>query len=144
MYPSAFLYYAGAFALVVVGAALAYALIRLGNTLGGLNRVIGDVEKELPETMKNVRETVELARTTADNAVKASGALVDSASQVRKVVSEVAGTITFINDKLISKITIVVNIVGFVTDFITKIFGDRFAPEAEIIPPAENGTEKGE
>jgi hypothetical protein len=142
MHPNAFLYYAGAFALVVVGAALAYALIRLGNTLGGLNKVLGDIEKELPETMKNVRETVELAKTTADNAAKASGALADSALQVREVVAKVAGTITFINENLISKIAVVVNIVGFVTDFITKVFGDRFAPESEAVPPVENKTEK--
>lgn len=144
MYPSAFLYYAGAFALIAVGATLAYALIRLGNTLGGLNKVIADVEKELPETMKNVRETVELARTTADNAAKTSAALADSASQIREVVAEVAGTITFINDNLISKIAVVVNVVGFVTDFIAKIFGDRFAPEPEAVPPAESKSEDNE
>jgi ABC-type transporter Mla subunit MlaD len=136
MHPSAFLYYAGAFALVVVGATLAYALIRLGNALGGLNKVIGDVEKELPETMKNVRETVEHARTAADNAAQASGALADSASRVREVVEKVAGTITFINDNLISKITVVVNVVGFVTDFVTRIFGERFAAEStESVKP---------
>jgi|GEM_PF-1233191 predicted nuclease of restriction endonuclease-like RecB superfamily len=146
MHPSAFLYYAGAFALVVVGATLAYALIRLGNALGGLNKVIGDVEKELPETMKNVRETVEYARTAADNAAQASGALADSASQVREVVGKVAGTITFINDNLISKITVVVNIVGFVTDFVTKIFGERFAAETakSVKSGGENESEEAE
>lgn len=143
MHPSTFLYYAGAFALVVVGATLAYALIRLGNALGGLNKVIGDVEKELPETMKNVRETVEYARTTADNAAQASGALADSASQVREVVGKVAGTITFINDNLISKIAVVVNVVGFVTDFVTKIFGERFAAESAK-PVTSNGGNKPE
>ncbi|UCE27060.1 MAG: hypothetical protein JSW52_12035 [Candidatus Coatesbacteria bacterium] len=137
MQPSAFLYYAGAFALVVVGATLAYALIRLGNALGGLNKVVGDVEKELPETMKNVRETIELARTTADNAARVSGELADSASRVREVVGKVAGTITFINDNLISKIAVIVNVVGLVTDFVTKIFGDRFA--AERTEPVTSG-----
>ena len=92
--PSMALRYAAAFFLVVVGAGLIYALLRLGGALRAADKLLGDVDGEVVPLLKQATETLDGVNSELDKVDVVMSSVVDVTEKVDQTTRAVESAIS--------------------------------------------------
>ncbi len=92
--PSMALRYAAAFFLVVVGAGLIYALLRLGGALRAADKLLGDVDGEVVPLLKQATETLDGVNAELDKVDVVMSSVVDVTEKVDQTTRAVESAIS--------------------------------------------------
>jgi hypothetical protein len=124
-------YWALALAIVIIGAALTWFIVRCAGTVGRINQVIGDARREVPAASASVRKILENAERITSDAADAASVLRDGAAAVRLLVGRVRDAVKFLDETIFSKLAALAPLFVLIGSWLGRLVGKEKEPATD-------------